>query len=595
MIEINRKANAIVTLLIIAGVLGSVLIINQQATQSLLEGSGDLRSLQFDYDAAVNSMNLALEASVLLGVKDFLGNGFSLNSSVWVADAPLVPTSAEVKDAFLYHIKHNLETRFEDILIDQTNDSNNFEVDLSGVELILVDEEIEGADGTIYNGYSIDINNISLVVLDPSGYTYYNRSYDYSNIWIIYEELSDYVDANTQSVFDQLNVLTANSQCSNVYCSCNAGGTLHGDVPDTGLDENTVEAIIRAYLDGAMTHMASKGITCNSSDLAFEVINNVTDTFISGSEEEECPSGIDGVTSASPDYLALYAPDEISDPEQPIPYQTTYYDYSPKDNVERTSSANLGSWPVHMDQGLVPEGDSGDSGAGTVTVRVTRLWRIVASLSQIYCEYPQIQMMGANPDLPGGVDDLRAYTKFRINTMAECPLPTGISPTMSFQGLSVVCGECKKAACSDTTPGGECIADNTASPTSDPCAVSETRNCECGGDVPGCALKCSGATCTCTDDPATLDDECAGWSEPACCSECEATHTVGEWLQIDGGSSCPTKPVCRAGTASCNLDCPVGASPLIMKGSSSSGGDTSQTPGGSDGGGVNNAPPFGSG
>jgi hypothetical protein len=549
---LRKKANVLITVLIVAGLLASMTFLILSTKDEAIEGPEGLSDLMMTYDDTITLLGEAIEGSVAIALSEYSMNGYSDNTPLWLEDLPIPPDETEREDSLRSFLEGSIDERLAEMLEGLGFDSGSYLFDTGGMVIDLVPETYTDSMGIPHDGYRIEVRNVVLESIDPPATDSFDYSYEFPMIWAIYDYMLEYMGDETEGLLSALNAFTAGTQCSDVMCSCSGPGGGIGLFPDEELDYDAVKALIDGYYDGFVTFMGDRDITCGYEHKAFDVLNNYTMTFETAPEDWTCTS-TSGPAGSSPDRLYVYSPEGISDPGKPLPYQTpssTYYDYSPKPNHPRDSGvADLGTWPVDLTRNSnIPASDSSEGVSGP-TISVTMLWRAITALTYFYCEDPDQMVIGADPDNPSVVGHMRVSPLMRINTIAPCPPPVE-ADMPELQQLTTECGECKKAVCSETDPDGECVPDNIATPTaSHPCDVMVTGDIDCSvsGANPylceGCGLMDCGDCEGCVKSGGKCVQE----------GKCWITKPKEWWVNYENGGAaeCDAGEFCIDGEAGC--------------------------------------------
>lgn len=588
----SRKANIISTLLLIT-VLLSFSVIMYDLNYS---GSSDTRvdGLKADLDAASNSVYSAAEGAVLLAVRDYALLGFSNQSAVWVENINLIPDDIEREKAMFYHLNKSIMERFQNLVI-KPEGSQDYEVDLSQIEIELKMRQYPDANGNMHDGFEIQVNDVKLESLDPVGHKYFNYTFNFPDLWVIYDGLKEYVESPaTKSMFDAINALTKDTVCSDQQCQCGAG-FLPG--VDPVLDNNKlklsdVEDIVHDYADDLILHMQMYGIECTYTSKV-DVENKVSTDIIASGPMKICPPASSyQVTAKSPD-MWVWSPEEGSYPSSPLPYYGSVpgvYDYTPalRESFPRESSNPYAGWPVNLKTSDVPKsGASGGRAPETgAEVIMHRLWRGAAGLLDVQCKDPAHFVLGADPDNPHEISNLQSRIFVRLNTLAPCPSPHLVVDFDDFdQNVVSTCPiYCWKLVCAPG--GGACIPDDldAPDPTKEPCEeiiyidmpcteCAARSDCTCTHKAcPDCPLSgeeevpnpaydpsCDPTTTTC--EPENIMEDCCDGDCSMYGAECRSTDdcscetTVGDKLMVENPDDCNLIKKCFSGDTICACSC----------------------------------------
>ena len=586
-IGLGRRANTVAALLVIVTITVATYVSLQAVLDSPSQETNEYKTFSDKFDKAENVIFESMKGSILLAIRDYLLNGYSKNSSLWLENVQLVPKDAERLHALKLYVNESLEERFDTIFLEHPEFSTD--------SFVLNDSEM-GADfiprtytdrlGNTYDGYEIFIDHIKLET--PYGHRYYNYTFSAPNIWIIYGRMKGYVESGeTHTLFDSLAQETENDICNDVYCQCGSAPmpSADNDITVNFISEEDVRPFFASYLRGLENHVEELGFEC-SFDLFLDVDNAVSREVIVSGEKEGCPDTFPSAThSRSPYTLAVWSPETATYPGEPLPYQvpsSTYYSYDLFDGLGRDSGLNsgdLGSWPVDLKSHGQPDSsdEQGTDDRKRTQIIYHRLWRGVASLTSFYCEDPTYIVMGGNPKEPTKLDYLRSLIKLRTNTLSTCPVPTEAqNPEWNpwDPAIENACPiNCWETYCDPGNPdGSECVPDDDdpdgPDPTKDPCGAQTTVTIDCSKTGEYDCITSSHMGCS-EPDPCNLTDcsDCSGCSMRmgSCTSDdtCSCLTTVGDKLEAEE-EDCNIVKQCEGGQTICTCSCFPAGTPISM-------------------------------
>lgn len=533
MLKRGKRSNVLSALILIAGMFGLVIAMTQLVLKDTVSSQSlRIMSLEQKYDNAKNILYSAFEGSVLIAVRDYCLKGYGKNSSLWVENLQLIPDEHERREALIYHLNKSIGERVSTMLLEHPDfKSGLFAVNPNNITIRLESRKYPDATGTMHEGYEIHINKVKLESVDPKGYQYFNYTFSFPLIWTIYDGIKDYLNSKTYDMLDKIAGLTYNKQCSNAQCACGSHLfplSFAGIGNDVFISESQVKQKTDEYLAELKQYMSDRGLSCDYRYLGFHVINTVTREIVEGGTNVVCSDTVT-VTTHSPWQLDVWANEDSIYPGEPLPFQEPYppyYDYQHPfyySSFGRNSYvADLANWPVNLKSPSTPPNqDSVPSGEGDwAFAYVDKLWRGAAALIEFHCEDPSHLVIGANPDKPSEVSNLRTLVKFRINTVSNCPDPMEtIRSKLITPTTNVACPKCTKGSCADDPTSQGCVAndqDTPDEPVEEICgAAAEPTTINCG--------QCTALHCSTSCNNKACDFSGAGCDLTLCtgCGSCE--------------------------------------------------------------------------